>query len=192
VLPIATASLKRSIEVKEQFLKEGLAEVVRAAEVITQVLAGGGKLLAMGNGGSAADAQHLSAELVNRYLMERPGLPALALTTDTSVLTSIANDYEYNEIFAKQIKALGSKGDVVLGLSTSGTSANVLAGLVAARQRGLHTVGLCGSNGEAMSPLCEVLVKAPCDETPRIQEIHGFCVHLICELIDITLFGRAQ
>lgn len=188
---MAAASLKRSIEVKQEFLRQGLEEVVRAAEVVAQVFLAGGKLLAMGNGGSAADAQHLAAEFVNRYVMERPGLPALALTTDSSILTSIANDYEYEEVFARQIKALGREGDVALGLSTSGRSPNVLAGLAAARQRGMHTIGLCGSYSEAMAPLCEVLVSAPCQETPRVQEVHGFCVHLLCELVDYKLFGSA-
>ncbi|RJX31059.1 MAG: SIS domain-containing protein [Desulfarculus sp.] len=191
MLTMAAASLKRSIEVKQEFLRQGLGEAVRAAEVISQALLAGGKLLAMGNGGSAADAQHLAAEFVNRYVMERPGLPALALTTDSSILTSIANDYEYGEVFARQIKALGREGDVALGLSTSGRSPNVLAGLAAARQRGMHTIGLCGGYCEAMAPLCEVLISAPSQETPRVQEVHGFIVHLLCELVDHKLFGSA-
>jgi len=189
---VAEAALKQAIEVHQEFLGSGLDQAVAAAQLISRCLAGGGKLMSMGNGGSAADAQHLAAELVNRFMMERPGLPALALTTDTSVLTSVANDYDYKEIFSKQIKALAGEGDVVLGLSTSGRSPNVLAGLTAARQRGLATLGLTGRHAEAMEPLCDVLIQVPSDLTPRIQEIHAFCVHLICELVDLTLFGRSQ
>ena len=189
---IAEAGLKRAIEVHQEFLRAGLEQVVAAGQLISRGLAAGGKLMTMGNGGSAADAQHLSAELVNRYIMERPGLPAIALTTDSSVLTSVANDYEYNQIFAKQIKALGSDGDMVLGLSTSGRSPNVIAGLAAARQRGLVTIGLTGRHGESMGPLCDVLIRVPSGETPRIQEVHAFSIHMICELVDLTLFGRSQ
>ncbi|MCB2225230.1 MAG: D-sedoheptulose 7-phosphate isomerase [Desulfarculaceae bacterium] len=189
---IAEAALRRSIEVHQEFLRTGLAQVVAAAQLVSRGLAAGGKLMAMGNGGSAADAQHLSAELVNRYLMERPGLPAIALTTDSSILTAVANDYDYNQVFSKQIKALAVDGDMVLGLSTSGRSPNVIAGLSAARQRGLATIGLTGRNSEAMGPLCDILIQVPSDETPRIQELHAFSIHMICELVDLTLFGRSQ
>ncbi len=189
---IAEAGLRRAIEVHQEFLRTGLDQVVAAAQLISQGLAAGGKLMAMGNGGSAADAQHLSAELVNRYLMERPGLPAIALTTDSSILTAVANDYEYSQIFSKQIKALSVEGDMVLGISTSGRSPNVLAGLTAARQRGLATIGLTGRHGESMGPLCDILIRVPSDDTPRIQEVHAFCIHAICEMVDLTLFGRSQ
>lgn len=192
MLEIAAAGLKRCQEVLQRFNESGLVEVVNAAEIIARAQAAGGKLLTMGNGGSAADAQHLAAEMVNRFMMERPALPALALTPDSSVVTSIANDYDFAEIFSKQIKALASEGDVVLGISTSGKSPNVLAGLTAARARGVHTIGLCGSFGEAMAPLCEVLIQVPSEETPRIQEVHGLCIHLICEMVDLALFGRAK
>ncbi|MCF8032152.1 MAG: D-sedoheptulose 7-phosphate isomerase [Desulfarculaceae bacterium] len=189
---IAEAALKRAIEVHHEFQRSGLEQVVAAAQLISRGLAAGGKLMAMGNGGSAADAQHLSAELVNRFLMERPGLPGIALTTDTSILTAVANDYDYNQVFSKQIKALAVDGDMVLGLSTSGRSPNVIAGLAAARQRGLATIGLTGRNSEAMGPLCDILIQVPSDETPRIQEMHAFSIHMICELVDLTLFGRSQ
>lgn len=189
---LAQASLRRSIAAKEEFSRQGLAQVVAVAEAVAACFSRGGKLLAFGNGGSAADAQHLSGELVNRFLLERPPLPGIALSTDTSVLTAIGNDYSFEEIFAKQIKALGREGDIAFGISTSGRSPNVLAGLAAARSRGMSTVGLTGREPGAMEPLCDYLICAPSPETPRIQEVHGLAIHILCELIDFKLFGRAQ
>jgi len=192
MLDKARAIVQDSLETHQVFAREGLERVVQAAELIASALAAGGKLLAFGNGGSAADAQHLAGELVNRFLLERPPLPALALTTDTSVLTAIGNDYSFDEIFSKQIKGLGQKGDVALGISTSGRSPNVLIALAAARELGLTTVGLTGRDPGEMASLCDVIICAPSRHTPRIQEIHALVVHLLCELIDLKLFGRSQ
>jgi D-sedoheptulose 7-phosphate isomerase len=189
---LASATLKRSIATLEAFAKDGLEPVVQAAESMAQALTSGRKVLAFGNGGSAADAQHLVAELVNRYQMERPPLPAVSLTTDTSTLTSIANDYHFDEVFVRQIKALGVEGDVALAISTSGRSPNVLQGLVAAKARGLVTIGLTGAGAGEMAPLCDILITVPSDETPRIQETHAVVVHLLCEMVDVKLFGRSK
>lgn len=192
MLEIASASLQRHLAVINDFQEVGLPAVVTASETIARALATGKKLLTFGNGGSAAEAQHLAAELINRYRMERPSLPALALTTDSSVLTSIANDYAYDQVFAKQIKGLGAEGDVALGISTSGNSPNVLAGLAAARARAMITIGLGGGDGGDMPGLCDLIILAPSNETPRIQEVHSLVTHLICELVDMTLFGRTE
>jgi len=148
-------------------------------------------LFFFGNGGSAADAQHLAAEFVNRFVADRPALPAIALTTDTSVLTSIANDDAFERIFARQIEALGKAGDVAIGLSTSGRSPNVVKGLRAARERGMVTVGMTGENTREIGPLCDHLVAVPCAETARIQEVHILAGHILCSLVDDALFPPA-
>jgi D-sedoheptulose 7-phosphate isomerase len=192
MLDLARETAKRSIEVMQSFADSELETVVQAAEVAARALARGGKLLVFGNGGSAADAQHLAAELINRFQLERPPLPALALNTDASVLTSIGNDYHFDDIFVKQIKGLGTDADVALGISTSGRSANVLKALAAARSRGMAVVGLTGLGGGEMEPLCEVLIRAPSQDTARIQEVHGLVIHMLCEMIDYKLFGRTR
>ncbi len=192
MLELAGRSLKSCLEVIRSFAESGLEDVVKAAEALGRTLADGGKLLCFGNGGSAADAQHLAAELVNRFQLERPPLPALALTTDSSIITAIGNDYHFDEVFVKQVKALGREGDLALGISTSGRSTNVLKALAAARARGIFTVGLTGRDGGEMEHLCEVLIRAPSSDTPRIQEVHALVLHLICELVDYKLFGRAR
>jgi len=148
------------------------------------------KLMIFGNGGSAADAQHIAAELVNRFMIERPPLPAMALTTDSSILTSVGNDYSFDDIFSKQIKALGMEGDVAWGISTRGESVNVLEGLRVARDRGLRTIGMTGSGGGKMSEVVQVLLKVDADNTARIQECHITMAHIICELVDYQLFQR--
>ncbi len=164
--------------------------VVEAARIIAAAFSGEGKLFLCGNGGSAADAQHLAAEFVNRFLIERPPLPAVALTTDSSVLTSVANDYSFDEVFAKQIKALGRPGDVLWGFSTSGNSPNVLAALNAARNMGLKTIACTGGGGGAIKAAADLLLDVPSRETPRIQEVHITLGHTICELVDYLLFQR--
>lgn len=161
------------------------------ALAVARSLAAGGKVLACGNGGSAADAQHLTGELVGRFLIERPSLPGIALTTDSSVMTAIANDYGFDEIFARQVRGLGRPGDVLVAISTSGKSPNILAALQAAREGGLITVGLTGKGGGRMPPLCDYLLDVPHPQTPLIQEIHGTCVHLLCQLTDYYLFENA-
>jgi len=159
----------------------------KVAEVIVAALSCGNKLLIIGNGGSAADAQHIAAEIVGRYKRERPAYPALALTTDTSALTAIANDYGYERVFERQLEGLGVPGDVLLALSTSGRSPSILAALRAARLRGLVTVGFTGSKGEAMGTDCDHLLIAPVGETALIQQIHLAVAHAICDVIEQAL-----
>lgn len=179
-----------SIVAKQQFLQESGEALAAAIEEVVRSLRSGGKLLLFGNGGSAADAQHIAAEFVNRYLIERPPLPAIALTTDTSALTSILNDYGADGIFAKQIQALGKKGDVGIGISTSGNSANILRGIDACRELGIRTIGLTGGTGGAMARRVDHLLCVSATRvTPRIQEVHILIGHTICELVDQMLFG---
>ncbi|MFZ2089693.1 MAG: D-sedoheptulose 7-phosphate isomerase, partial [Desulfobaccales bacterium] len=153
-----------------------------------QVLTGGGKILLFGNGGSAADAQHIAAEFVNRFKIERPPLAALALTTDTSILTSIANDYDFIEVFAKQVRALGRPGDAAVGLSTSGNSGNVVRALEAAREMGLNTLALSGGKGGPVAAAAEMAIVVPSANTPRVQEVHITIGHVLCDLVDFLLF----
>jgi D-sedoheptulose 7-phosphate isomerase len=174
--------------------------VARSADVVSDVVARlvscfeqGGKLLICGNGGSAADAQHFAAEFMNRFRVDRQPLPAIALSTDTSVLTSIANDAAYDDVFARQVQALGRPGDVLIGLSTSGRSANVLAALKAARERGLVTVGFTGEAGsDLMAGICDILLAVPSNETARIQEGHEFAYHVIAGMIEGQLHRAAD
>ena len=183
------ASLNESARLKTE-ARDSADLLVEAAGLIADSFTKGGRLLIFGNGGSAADAQHLAAEFVNRFLIERPPLPAVALTTDTSVLTSVANDYSFNEVFAKQVKALGRPGDVAWGLTTSGNSPNVVAALAAARQGGLKTLALTGSGGGEARHQADVLIEVKTTLTPRIQEVHITMGHIICELVDYILFQR--
>jgi D-sedoheptulose 7-phosphate isomerase len=166
--------------------------IAKAVEVITQALLNNKKILCCGNGGSAGDAMHFSSELLNRYERDRPSLPAIALTTDMNTITAIANDFHYNEVFAKQIRALGQEGDVLLAISTSGNSANVVEAIKAAHERGMHIIALTGKNGGKMASLYkdgDVEVRVPADKTARIQECHLVIIHSFCDLIDKTLFG---
>lgn len=168
------------------------AELARTIETVARLcvkaLRDGNKILLAGNGGSAADAQHLAAELVSRFYFDRPGLPAVALTTDTSALTAIGNDYGFERLFSRQIDALGRKGDVFIGLSTSGNSPNILKALDEARLKGLVTVGLTGQGGGRMAALCDHCLRMPSSETPRIQEGHIVVGHTVCALIEREMF----
>ena len=178
-----------SVAAKQQFLHDCGDTLVRATEEVVQTLQSGGKILLFGNGGSAADAQHIAAEFVNRYLIERPPLPAIALTTDTSALTSIVNDYGVADLFAKQIRALGKPGDVAIALSTSGNSPNVLRALDMCRDLRIRTIGLTGGNGGEMAGKVDHLLCVSATRiTPRIQEVHILIGHTICELVDHLLF----
>jgi len=172
---------------------EMLAPVIsRAAGVLTECLFADGKILACGNGGSAADAQHFAAELVGRFERERPELPAIALTTDTSLLTAIANDYSFEQVFAKQVRALGGKGDVLLAISTSGNSGNVIAAIAAAHERDMRVVALTGKDGGRIGELVtsdDVNICVPHSRTARIQEVHLLAIHCLCDAIDHTLLG---
>lgn len=173
---------------RTEFFEHNADRVAEAARAMALSLAGGGKILFCGNGGSAADAQHWAAELVNRFMMERPPLPAIALTTDTSALTAIGNDHAFDRIFSKQVLALGRAGDVLVGISTSGKSANVNEALRTARDNDLLTVGLSGGGGGSMAGLCHHLLVVPDTRTPLIQEVHAAIGHLLCGLIDYYLF----
>jgi D-sedoheptulose 7-phosphate isomerase len=164
-----------------------LATVRKIAAIIIAALRAGNKLLIIGNGGSAADAQHIAAEIVGRYKQERPAWAAIALTTDTSALTAIANDYGFEQVFARQVAGLGRRGDVLLALSTSGRSPNILAALRTARERGLVTIGFTGTKGKALGALCDHLLVAPGDDTAIIQQIHLAVAHGICEAIEQAL-----
>lgn len=177
-------------EAAEAFFETGAGVVERIAAAFIAALRAGRTLLFFGNGGSAADAQHLAAEFVNRFVVDRPGLPALALTTDTSVLTSIGNDQDFARVFSRQVEALGRPGDVAVGISTSGRSANVLEGLRAARARGLVTVGFCGGQEGPLGAICDHLVRVPSRTTARIQEVHILIGHVLCELVDEALFPQ--
>ena len=165
--------------------------VATVAAKCCEALRRGNKVLFAGNGGSAADAQHLAGELVSRFAYDRPGLAAFALTTDTSVLTAIGNDYGYEHLFARQVQAVGVAGDVFFGISTSGRSPNILAAMRVAREKELVTVGLTGRLGGQMSELCDLLLRVPSDSTPRIQEGHIAMGHAICQIIEATLFPKA-
>jgi D-sedoheptulose 7-phosphate isomerase len=158
-----------------------------AAQAMADALKAGRKLLAFGNGGSAADAQHLSAELVGRFQKERIALPAIALTVDTSILTSVANDYSYKQVFVRQIEALGQPGDIAFGISTSGESPNVLLALQAARARGLKTIALTGRDGGTIGPAAEIHVNVPDQNAARVQEVHRTILHVMCEVIESDL-----
>ena len=183
-----------SIETKMKAAETLPERIVLAGQLLVECLVGGGKILTCGNGGSAGDAQHFSSELLNRFERERPALPAVALTTDSSTLTSIANDYHYNEIFSKQVRALGNEGDVLLAISTSGNSANVVQAMQAAHDRGMRIVSLTGREGGKMAALhgeADVELRVPADSTARIQEVHLLVIHALCDFIDQQLFGDA-
>jgi D-sedoheptulose 7-phosphate isomerase len=190
--PLIEQQLRRSVEVISAIIADAslLATVERVAELCVEAVTTGHKVLLAGNGGSAADAQHIAAEFVSRFHYDRPGLAAFALTTDTSALTAIGNDYGYERLFSRQIQAVGAAGDVFIGISTSGRSPNILAALREARTKGLRTVGLTGADGEMMSPLSDHLIRVPASETPKIQEAHITIGHIICGLVEMRCFPR--
>lgn len=179
-----------SREVQKKFIELEMEKIIEVVLLAKKVISKNGKILIFGNGGSAADAQHLAAELVNRFKKERAPLPAIALTTDTSILTAIANDYNFSEIFSKQILALGKKGDIALGISTSGKSPNVIEALKVAKELGLYTVGLSGGDGGLMKDFCDYLILVPSFETPRIQEGHLLFLHIFSELLEEIIFTK--
>lgn len=167
-----------------------LAQVVESAELIVSTLRAGGKVLLAGNGGSAADAQHIAGEFVSRFHYDRPGLPAIAITTDTSILTAIGNDYGYDRLFSRQVQALGNNGDVFVGISTSGNSANIVEALKVAKEQGLKTIGFTGNKGGKMLEMCDIALRMPSPETPKIQEGHIVIGHIICGLVEAAMFPR--
>lgn len=183
-------AFEESAQVKLSFVRKNVGTIIAAVDLIVDAFHEGNKVMIFGNGGSAADAQHIAAEFVNRFLIERPPLPAVALTTDTSVITSIGNDYNYDQIFLKQIKALGKEGDIAWGISTSGNSSNVLKALKAAKGMGIKTIGMTGKDGGKMGKMVDLHLNVESDSTPRIQETHITLSHIICELVDIKLFNH--
>ena len=186
--------ISRSIEAKQNILDDSdlLDKIARAAGIITESYKAGHITLLAGNGGSAADAQHLAGELVNRFYFDRPGIPALSLSTDTSVLTAISNDYGFKYLFARQIQAQGSKGDVFIGISTSGNSENILEALKSCKDKGIFSIGLTGNKSIEMDKFCDICIKVPSDSTPRIQESHILIGHIICAIVEENLFDKKQ
>ena len=194
ILERITDHFQASIETKQAALNMLPDAIARATNTLVSALLDGHKILSCGNGGSAGDAQHFSAEMLNRFERERPSLPAIALSTDTSTITAIANDYSYDEIFAKQLRALGQTGDALLAISTSGNSANVLNAIEAAHDRGMKVIALTGKDGGRIAAKLQetdVEVRIPSDVTARIQESHLLIIHCFCDLIDHCLFGDA-
>jgi D-sedoheptulose 7-phosphate isomerase len=194
LLKLADDHLRESVVVldaaaKSEPFRQSMLDVANA---ILTALKGGGKILLAGNGGSAGDAQHIAGEFLSRLNFDRSPLPAIALTTDTSVMTAIGNDYGYEKIFERQVNGLGNPGDVFIGISTSGRSPNILSALRAARSKGLVTVGLCGEDPRDMGPLCDLTVRAPSGNTPMIQQIHIVAAHIICGGVELALFKPEQ
>ena len=182
--------LSDSQSVVQTFMDTHSGHIVALSEKIASAFLRDQKLLICGNGGSAADAQHMAAEFVNRFQLERPPLPAMALTTDTSVITSIGNDYTFEDIFSKQIKALGIEGDVLLAISTSGNSRNVVSAVKVARKQGLYTAALLGKDGGDLSKMVDLPLVVACNVTARTQEAHILAEHMICHLVDYILFQK--
>lgn len=182
-------SLENSIQAKKEFVSTQEEELLLLVDWLVSAFNSGGKLLVFGNGGSAADAQHLAAEFVNRFLIDRRPLPAIALTTDSSILTSIGNDFSFDDVFTKQIHSLGKKEDIALGISTSGNSPNVVNAIKAAREIGMQTAVLTGGNGGKLATEADLVLNVPSDQTPHIQETHVWIEHMICWLVDERMFG---
>jgi D-sedoheptulose 7-phosphate isomerase len=183
---------EESAQIKVKFARDNADRILEVAQLIAQTFRNGKKVLLFGNGGSATDASHIAAEFVNRFLMERPPLPAIALNTDVAVLTSISNDYDYSQVFSKQLSALGHEGDVAIGLSTSGNSPNVIKALDVAKKNGIKTVVLTGGTGGNMANLADYTFIVPTKTTARVQETHITLGHVICQLVDEELFGNRR
>jgi D-sedoheptulose 7-phosphate isomerase len=184
--------VKKSYEIKQElYNNKELMHLIKEVCVKTiEVYKSSNKTLIAGNGGSAADAQHVAGEFVSKFYFDRPGLASLALTTDTSILTAIGNDYGYDKLFARQVQANGVKGDMFIGISTSGNSANVIEALKECKEKGIITVGLTGASGGKMAELCDFCIKVPSNETPRVQEAHILIGHIICAVVEETIFGK--
>jgi len=181
-------AFQESITVKERFVKENIDAIVNASRMIAEAFNDGKKLILFGNGGSATDASHIAAEFVNRFRRERPGLPAIALNTDMAVITSIANDYDYSEVFARQLKSLSDEGDIVLAISTSGNSSNVLKAMDVAKKKKLRTIAFTGARGERFASKADYAFVVPSENTPRIQETHITLGHVLCQMVEEILF----
>lgn len=184
---LVRAGIQESIRVKETLLSTMVPLITEVADLISQSIVSGGKLILFGNGGSAGDAQHIAAELLGRFELERPAFPAIALTTNSSTLTAIGNDYGYDRIFSRQVQGLANKGDVVIGISTSGNSPNILEGIRIAKEKGAATIGMTGEKGGQLAHVCSRCFKVPSSKTARIQESHIMIGHLLCLLIERSL-----
>lgn len=184
--------IQKSIDVKQQLLKnKELMSLIREVSLkAVEIYKLGNKTLIAGNGGSAADAQHIAGEFVSRFYFDRPGLASIALTTDTSILTAIGNDYGYEKLFSRQVQANGIKGDMFIGISTSGNSTNIIKALQECKNKGIITVGLTGETGGKMADICDYCIKVPSSETPRIQETHILIGHIICAVVEEAIFGK--
>jgi D-sedoheptulose 7-phosphate isomerase len=184
--------VKKSYETKQAIYedKELMELIQEVSKVVTEAYKKGNKTLIAGNGGSAADAQHIAGEFVSKFYFDRPGLASIALTTDTSILTAIGNDYGYEKLFARQIQANGVKGDIFIGISTSGNSKNIVKALEECKEKGIVTVGLTGQSGGKMKELCDYCICVPSNETPRIQESHILIGHIICAVVEEEIFGK--
>jgi len=191
MISVVESQIKASIATKEALLQNSdlLNLIADVSQVVTDAYQKGKKTLLAGNGGSAADAQHIAGEFVSRFYFDRPGLPSIALSTDTSILTAIGNDYGYEKLFSRQIQAHGNTGDVFIGISTSGNSPNILKALAECKEKGVISVGLTGASGGKMAELCDYCIKVPSPETPRIQEVHILIGHIICCIVEENIFG---
>nr|WP_294795885.1 D-sedoheptulose 7-phosphate isomerase [uncultured Mucilaginibacter sp.] len=192
MIAIVEAQVQESIKVKQAILADGdlLNSIHAAASMVTDAYKDNKKTLLGGNGGSAADAQHIAGEFVSRFYFDRPGLPSIALSTDTSILTAIGNDYGYDKLFSRQVQAQGVSGDVFIGISTSGNSVNVIEALKMCKEKGVKTIGLTGLSGGKMKDLCDICINIPSSETPRIQEAHILVGHIICCIVEEEIFGK--
>ncbi|MEI6206904.1 MAG: D-sedoheptulose 7-phosphate isomerase [Desulfuromonadales bacterium] len=186
-----TSQLQANRDVIERIEQNLTLQIAKMADFLIDTFSRGGKLLVMGNGGSAADSQHFAAEIVSRFRMERPALPAVALSTDTSILTAIGNDYGFDIVFRRQVEALAMPGDIVVGISTSGNSTNVKKALELAREKGCRTIALLGRDGGSIKSACDLALVVPSDDTPRIQEGHIAIIHIVCDLVEKTMFGNS-
>ena len=182
--------LNESLKIKEDFINNNIADIILVAEKIVQAFTNDRKLMLCGNGGSAADAQHIAAEFINRFELERPPLPAIALTTDSSIITSIGNDYSFNDIFSKQVKAIGVENDILMAISTSGNSSNIISAAKTAKDMGIYVVGLTGNDGGKLKSLVDSCLIVNSTSTARIQESHILAGHIICRLVDYILFQK--
>ena len=184
--------VKKSIDVKQQFLNntELMNLIKEVSFKIVEAYKNGNKTLIAGNGGSAADAQHIAGEFVSKFYFDRPGLASLALTTDTSIITAIGNDYGYEKLFSRQVQANGVKGDIFIGISTSGNSANIIEALKECKEKGIISVGFTGEKGGQMAEICDYCIKVPSNETPRVQEVHILIGHIICAVVEEAIFGK--
>lgn len=184
--------IKKSIDVKQKLLdSQNLMDLIQEVALkCVEVYKNGNKTLIAGNGGSAADAQHIAGEFVSRFYFDRPGLASMALTTDTSIITAIGNDYGYEKLFSRQVQANGKKGDMFIGISTSGNSTNVIEALKECKEKGIITVGLTGKKGGEMAEMCDYCIKVPSNETPRVQEAHILVGHIICAVVEEAIFGK--